>query len=364
MKIPRKPTIHASEEELAVKFEQCRNVLSVHRGVRIHGNHPGRKRREVDLIVSLNSTVLLVECKHYKGRVYNEEGSSVYHQQIRDDVSFDAKTIVDIASDLKAMYTDSTGAQCPTILPLTWITHPEGYIDSKEDPSDAWIFGPELFDNLESLLRELDTIPSPCRTEDFDHFVSGLNQWDVVEANGEVSFGDVKDSNFASLRKEFEIVQRRNMRGRFLTMIFGPKYRLFGIRYNDYDWIELDLDETIVIKRPGRNDGIINGDFTTWFGCRYQRREELVGGEKSNLSELIERSDAYHRRDVLTNVVGNSTHGIVCHTSNYHSLIQLAPQVIGSTREILEVGSVVNVEIGDVIHPKKIELRVVENKRN
>jgi hypothetical protein len=361
MNIRQRPTIHVSEESLAVKFEQCRNVVSVHRGVRIHGNHPGRKRREVDLIVTMRSTILLVECKHYKGRVYNEKGSSVYYQENRDDVSFDANTVVEIASDLKAMYTDSTGAQCPTILPLTWITHPEGYVDSNGYPGDAWIFGPELLDNLESLLRELDTIPSTCRTEEFDDFLSGLNQWDVVEANGVISFGDVEDSDFASLRTEFEIVQRRNIRGRLLTMIFGPKYQLFGIQYNGYDWIELDLDETIVVKQPGQNDAIIKGEFSAWFGCRYQRREELVGGEKSNLSELIERSEASQRREVLTNIVGNSTHGIVCHTSDYLSLIQLAPSVVGSTREILEVGSVVNVEIGDVIHPKKIELRVVEN---
>ena len=360
MIIPRKPTLHPSEESLAVKFEQCRNVVSVHRGVRIHGNHPGRQRREVDLIVSLNSTVLLVECKHYKGRVYNEEGSSVYYQENRDDVSFDANTIVDIAGDLKAMYTDSTGAQCPTILPLTWITHPEGYIDSKEDSSEAWIFGPELLENLESLLAELDTIPSPCRTEDFDDFVSGLNQWDIVESKGKVSFGDVMDSDFASLRKEFDIVQRRNMRGRLFSKIFGPKFKLFGVRYLEYEFVELELDESIVVKQPGQNNVCVDGEFTVWFGCRFQYREELVGSQKSNLSDLIERSDASRRREVLTKIVGNSTHGLVCHTSDYHSLIQLAPQVIGSTREILDVGSVVNVEIGDVIHPKKIELRVVE----
>ena len=343
-----------------MKFENCRNVISVHRGIRIHCNYPGRRRREVDLIVTLKSTVLLIECKNYKGRIYNEDGSSVYHQENRDGVTFDAATIDAIASDLRAMYTDSTGLSCPTILPLNWIIHQDAYIDSNEDPSDAWLFGPELLENLDSLLSELDTIPSPCDTEYFDDFVSGLNEWDIVESNGGVFFGDIEDSNFALLRREFDIVQRRNTRGWFWTKIFGPKFKLAGVRYGEYDWVELNVDETINIKRPGQNDACIGGEFTTWFGCKFQLREEIVG-KKSQLSKLIERSDASLRREVLTNVIGNSTYGIVCYTSDYRSLIQLAPDVVGSTREILEVGSVVNVEIGNVFHPKKIELRVIEN---
>ena len=114
------------------------------------------------------------------------------------------------------------------------------------------------------------------------------------------------------------------------------------------------------MKRPGQNNACFSGEFTAWFGCQFQRREEIVG-KKSQLSKLIERSDASRRREVLTNVIGNSTYGIVCYTSDYNSLIQLAPDVVGSTKEILEVGSVVNVEIGNVFHPKKIELRVIEN---
>ena len=365
-----RPAIHAHEERVAKQIESMPGVLNVYRNVRVHRNFNGRQRREIDLAIVMSNVVLVAELKHLYGTVTFEEESGHYVQDAKESVRFDPKEIDKIASDLRHMYVDATGEACPTIIGINFMTHPKSSIVGESNTEDSLIF-PYMNQNLLcSVLREFNSgLGSSTTTEDIDVFLGTLPTWDIVKTSACVKFGDVEDGLISSLRSEYDVIKTVDVRRRWLRWLFKtPKYKLFGLKRHAYEWTSISNEQRLKLLQPGRMQSIYAGvPWTLWFGSDRQFRQQFVGPMRSSLASLIGRSDAALRYEVLTNAVGNTTHGVVSYINHSLALVQIAPDVIGGVYghqvDGLVVGDIIEVGIESVESPKEIQLQIVKEMK-
>jgi len=180
---------------------------------------------------------------------------------------------------------------------------------------------------------------------------------------------DVEDGLILSLRSEYDVIKTVDVRRWWLRWLFKtPKYKLFGLMRHVYEWAEISNEQWLKLLQPGRMQSLYAGTaWTLWFGSDRQFRQQFVGTALSGLASLINRSDAASRYGVLTNAVGNTTHGVVSYINHSLALVQIAPDVVGGVYghqvEGLVVGDIIEVGIESVESPKEIQLQIVKEMK-
>lgn len=365
-----RPIIHSHEEGFVKQIESMQGVINVHRNIRVHRNFNGRQRREIDVIVVMENIIVIAELKHFYGTVRFDEESGHYVQEAKQSVTFDPQEIERIAADLRHMYVDCTGDVCPTIIGINLMTHPESLVIDEPGTQNSVLFpylGKELFQRV---LHEYDTqFDSPTTTEKMDSFLRSLPTWDIVQSDSDVVFGDVEDGLISNLREEYDLIKSVDVRRRWLRWFFKkPKYKLYGLKRHEYQWTEIDIEQQLKLIQPSRKQSTYDCMcWTLWFGSDRQYREQFVGPMRSGLASLINRSNAASRFEVLTNVLGNTTYGVVSYINYSFALVQIAPNVVGAAvgNEVdnLAVGDIIEVGIESVEDSKDIQLQVMEKRR-
>ena len=229
----KKPRLREEFSERAeIKVLEALRVLGgeewdVYHRVRVPMLDTIRGKGEIDLIAVGSKCVLAVEVKNWVGSVEEADGEFLQRGESRGRV---LETNNDKVKSLERMYRSETNCNVPPIFSLVIFPNPRTLLsDGVSRMVSCW-----LLDDLESFYQSTivtqSEMPIETRSE-FSRMFEEFGTWDNIECHGGLLLsGDVADGfsictgeGSAIDRRSISKVSFRPIRGKWATMVLGPK---------------------------------------------------------------------------------------------------------------------------------------------
>ena len=305
-----------AERRVAKRVRKHPAVLHVHHAVRLTKIEGGKGRREVDLIVVMKDRILLIEVKHFNGKITMNDRGVLHQNGINRGWSFskldDASKRLRDTMQLAGIHVEKM--EIHSIL----------VISGKASVEDSVSTGGRLMDahiakNTDDLMKILKRPAGPeavfgkkqlkaIRTF-FDH----CGTWDsLVANNGAQREGDVRSSVFVDgWRERFQKLVFKNERGWWASLLFGPLFRAHATDWNGkHTVLDVRPQQEIELIAAGGKSAAYRFDhlsslsfgyrtFPDWAGMKLMKARKQTNSPSKKLEGGGLNQPPYRKGDVV-----------------------------------------------------------------